>query len=136
MDIIVSMRTFPEHGIGPPSSGALINGAGLDSWSRRRYARHKGLPTTISRRSSARLWPGFVGERARERDLVEAYTLSVECDHRPAEARKVLELVLGPATVVVESGGVWFDPSTGETQSKLHLHWRLNEAARARISRG
>src|SRR4051812_11841183 len=41
--------------------------------------------------------------RARTQDLGEGYTLSVECDQRPNEARQNLEALLGPATVVVAS---------------------------------
>jgi len=67
--------------------------------------------------------------RAREVDLSEGYALSVECDQRPDEARKLLEQILGPATVIVASGGTWTDARTGEVQDKLHLHWRLSEPA-------
>jgi hypothetical protein len=76
---------------------------------------------------------GFLNEvepwRAREQDLNEAFALSVECDQQPERARTILEGLLGPATVVVASGGEWIDPATGEVQPKLHLHWRLNEPA-------
>src|SRR5262249_38284115 len=51
--------------------------------------------------------------------------LSVECDAKPAEIRRKLEAILGPATVVVASGGVWRDEATGTVEDKLHLHWRL-----------
>ncbi len=67
--------------------------------------------------------------KAREVDLVEMMALSVECDKEPEKARKRLEGLLGPATVVVRSGGEWTDPDTGEVQDKLHLHWRLAEPA-------
>ena len=69
--------------------------------------------------------------RATEADLAEAYALSVECDARPLAARAMLEALLGPATVVVASGGEWTNPQTGEVEDKLHLHWRLNEPATA-----
>jgi hypothetical protein len=60
--------------------------------------------------------------RAREVDLANGLALSIECDEHPGAARATLELLLGPATVVVESGGV-----TGDGDAKLHLHWRLSE---------
>lgn len=60
--------------------------------------------------------------RAREVDLANGLALSVECDSNPAHARTVLESLLGPATVVVASGGV-----TSDGTAKLHLHWRLAE---------
>jgi hypothetical protein len=69
-------------------------------------------------------------EHARERDIVEGLALSVECDSRPRQARRKLEALLGPCTFVVRSGGVWIDPATGETEDKLHLHWRLQTPAR------
>jgi hypothetical protein len=68
--------------------------------------------------------------RAGEQDIAEGLALSVECDSRPYEARVRLEAILGPATVVVRSGGKWIDPETGEIQDKLHLHWRLRVPAR------
>ena len=63
-------------------------------------------------------------DHAREQDLLEGLALSVECDQHPGEARTILEDLLGPATVVVESGGTWVNG--GNTpENKLHLHWRL-----------
>jgi hypothetical protein len=60
--------------------------------------------------------------KAREQDLANGLALSVECDADPTHARETLERILGPATVVVESGGV-----TAGGEAKLHLHWRLAE---------
>ena len=57
----------------------------------------------------------------------EGVALSVECDQSPLEARQTLEALLGPATVVVASGGEWTNPKTAEIEPKLHLHWRLNK---------
>jgi hypothetical protein len=67
-------------------------------------------------------------ERAREQDLAEGLTISVECDERPHQARAALEDLIGPATVVVKSGGSWING--GEAEDKLHLHWRLKRPAR------
>ena len=69
------------------------------------------------------------GRRATEADLEEGLALSVECDTNPQQARARLEQILGPATVVIRSGGVWTDPQTGAQADKLHLHWRLAEPA-------
>jgi hypothetical protein len=69
---------------------------------------------------------------AREVDLAEGLVLSVECDQRPQQSRHRLEELLGPATMVVSSGGQWTDPETGETHPKLHLHWRLAVPARGK----
>src|SRR5262249_732776 len=49
---------------------------------------------------------------------------------KPQAARITLENVLGPATIVVRSGGKWTNPETGEIEDKLHLHWRLKVPAR------
>ncbi len=69
-------------------------------------------------------------DRATEAGLLNGLALSVECDRKPAAARLRLEGLLGPATVVVESGGEWVDPETGEVHRKQHLHWRLSEPTR------
>ncbi|UGX91733.1 AAA family ATPase [Bradyrhizobium barranii subsp. barranii] len=71
----------------------------------------------------------FIGkDRAREEDLLEGLALSVECDQHPREARTILEDLLGPATVVVKSGGTWANGGT-RPEDKLHLHWRLKVPA-------
>lgn len=65
---------------------------------------------------------------AKEKDILAGLVLSVECDRHPHEARRQLEELLGPATVVVRSGGQWVDDD-GEVHDKLHLHWRLAQPA-------
>ena len=67
--------------------------------------------------------------KATEADIAEGLVLSVECDQRPQQAHRQLEALLGPATVVVRSGGFWPNPQTGKPEDKLHLHWRLAEPA-------
>jgi hypothetical protein len=69
-------------------------------------------------------------DHARERDITEGLALTVECDQHPHTARAKLEAILGPATMVVRSGGKWTDPATGQAHDKLHLHWRLRAPAR------
>ena len=68
--------------------------------------------------------------RARMADLANGLALSVECDRHPGEARRTLETLLGPATLVVESGGQWQDSQRGKAEPRLHLHWRLAEPTR------
>jgi hypothetical protein len=69
---------------------------------------------------------------ARTSDLANGLTLSVELDEGDTgAARGRLEGLLGPATVIVASGGAWSDPDTGEVHAKLHLHWRLSEPTRS-----
>jgi hypothetical protein len=67
---------------------------------------------------------------AAEKDIDNGLTLSVECDENAAQARQLLEGVIGPATLIVASGGMWTHPITGEVLPKLHLHWRLTEPTR------
>lgn len=56
-----------------------------------------------------------------------ALPLSVDLDNtHPQKARELLEMILGPATIVVASGGEWQDNKTGKFLPKLHLHWRLS----------
>ena len=63
---------------------------------------------TRSRWCSARRWRRSREKKgAGEADLVEGYTLSVECDENPEAARAKLEPLLGPVTVAVRSGGIW-----------------------------
>lgn len=71
-------------------------------------------------------------KNATEADLANGLCLSVELDQTPTAARLKLESLLGPATVVVSSGGEWLEAETGELHDKLHLHWRLNEPTRMR----
>jgi RecA-family ATPase len=68
-------------------------------------------------------------DTARERDIAHGLALSVELDEHPQLAREQLEQLLGPATIVVRSGGMWTDPSTGKACDRLHLHWRLAKPA-------
>jgi hypothetical protein len=66
--------------------------------------------------------------RARVQDLACGLVLSVELDEGDMiAARARLEGLLGPATVIVASGGEWLHPYSGKTFPKLHLHWRLSE---------
>jgi hypothetical protein len=67
---------------------------------------------------------------AAEEDLAEGLAISAEIDKRAQEGRAKLEELLGPATVVVESGGEWVDGETGEVLPRLHTHHRLKAAAR------
>ena len=69
---------------------------------------------------------------AREQDIALGLAISVECDSHAQEARAKLEQTLGPATLVVRSGGQWTDANTGEVGDKLHVHYRLKTPAQGR----
>ncbi|MEI8125748.1 MAG: hypothetical protein WCG42_08340 [Parachlamydiaceae bacterium] len=65
-------------------------------------------------------------DKARTQDIFNGIALSVDLDEtNPHHARELLEIILGPATLVVASGGEWQHPETGKFSPKLHLHWRL-----------
>jgi hypothetical protein len=72
----------------------------------------------------------FSGRDAKRVNVVDGLALSVELDAHPQAARRRLEELLGLATVVVASGGMWLDPETGELEPKLHMHYRLSGPAR------
>lgn len=68
-------------------------------------------------------------KHAREQDIALGLAITVECDSHAQEARAKLEQLLGPATLVVRSGGQWTDANTGEVGDKLHLHYRAKTPA-------
>jgi hypothetical protein len=132
----VSLRSYAEgDGADMPLDikAVTVNGGGLEplikvAVDRAQYAADHPTPAVFCPpvagfRSKGKDW------QAREIDLSEGVVLNVECDENPAQSRQMAEAVLGPATVIVASGGQWIHPATGEVQEKLHLHWRLSEPA-------
>jgi len=71
-------------------------------------------------------------KNATEENLHEGVTLVCECDEAPSAALTKLTEWLGEPTLVMQSGGEWAHPETGEVEPKLHLHWRLKVPARTR----
>ena len=69
-------------------------------------------------------------DHAREQDLAEGSPSALNVINDPQAARATLEELLGPPTLVVESGGEWTNPETGEIEPKLHIHYRLKVPAR------
>ncbi|WP_337267887.1 DUF3987 domain-containing protein [Oryzifoliimicrobium ureilyticus] len=64
-----------------------------------------------------------------ESDVLAGPAIAVDLDTvNPIEGKQRLETVLGPATLVVRSGGIWKGPG-GELLDKLHLYWRLKRPA-------
>ena len=49
-------------------------------------------------------------DKADAANVCNGLVITAELDSNPAAGRARLEAVLGPATVVVESGGLWLDP--------------------------
>jgi hypothetical protein len=70
------------------------------------------------------------GKSAAEENIHEGVTLAAELDESPDAARARLGAWLGEPTLVMQSGGEWTNPETGEVEPKLHLHWRLKTPAR------
>jgi hypothetical protein len=131
----VSLRAFDQftEGVPPPYIvGAKINGAGLNSVIDAAVA---GARFAANYSDALVFAPPICtfrhANKAAESDLVNGISISVELDSgNTTGARERLEGLLGPATVVVESGGEWIEPETGEIFAKLHLHWRLSEPTR------
>jgi Primase C terminal 2 (PriCT-2) len=107
-----------------------LNGAGLDPLIE--HAAHQATKAANTARPAVFAPPvaTFIGGRTRERDLGNGLVLTVEADQAPTIARRNLQFVLGPPTLVVASGGYWTDPESGEVEEKLHLHWRCREPSR------
>jgi predicted P-loop ATPase len=72
-------------------------------------------------------------DKADEASLANGLVISAELDVNPTAGRQHLEAILGPATLVMESGGLWVDANSGELIPKLHLHWRLASPTRSKI---
>jgi hypothetical protein len=129
----ISLRIFPDDGEEEEAlsiNPVKVNGHGLVPVIEAAIAQAQRAADCDRRAVFCPPLGGFKdGRNAKEVNLTEGYTLSVDCDQRPDEARQKLEGLLGPATITAASGGVWTDPETGECQDKVHLHWRLNEPA-------
>ena len=129
----VSLRSFHDDGIPGKavtikpikivegSREALIEAAYDEAW-RAAHAEKKTVfappVATFSNR-----------KHAREQDIVDGLDICAELDAHPKQSLNILEKLLGPATIVVASGGTWQDPKTGKIEPKLHGHWRLNKPA-------
>lgn len=127
----VSLRAFPQSAQGRPPllvKGVEVRGdmAGVikgATWAAERAANS----------SEAAVFAPPVAtfnnpNQARSVDVACGLALSVEMDQgNPEHALRKLEALLGPATVIMASGGEWVDPDTGEMHNKVHLHWRLSE---------
>ena len=72
-------------------------------------------------------------DKADAANVCNGLVITAEIDANPGAGRARLEGVLGPATVVVASGGLWLDPESGELLPKLHLHWRLEKPTRTTV---
>jgi hypothetical protein len=129
----VSLRVFPGDGSTKPAliRGVPVVGRDLHALN---AAALEVAGIAARRRDRATFAPPIAtfSDRyhAREIDLADGPTISVEIDERPWEALCALVEVLGRPTVLVSSGGRWVDPETGIEFLKLHTHYRLTRPAR------
>jgi len=62
-------------------------------------------------------------DRADEASLANGLVISAELDSNPEAGRQRLEDVLGPATIVMESGGWWIAPAPGSVKLGDRVQW-------------
>jgi|GEM_PF-3336979 len=124
----VSLRSFPDDRDGKPFKITPVKLGDLNALIDKAY---RDAQLAANARDKVVFCPPiatFINSRhAGQKDLAEGLTLSVECDENAQAARKNLDKLLGPATVVVESGGKWNNPETGKDEAKLHIHYRLSK---------
>ena len=131
-DVFASVRCFPQRAGGAPEIRAVrIDGTGLEPLASMAFA----VASRAARNEKASvvclLVAGFANaERAREQDVANCLALSVDLDSNPGRGLEFLRGLLGPPTLVVESGGAWTCPETGAVEPKLHVYWRLSEPTR------
>jgi hypothetical protein len=128
----VSLRCFPQHDGG---DGFRIRPFGLGDDNLDLLVEYATEQATWAAANDGVFCPPvctFCGaERAGEAELADGLVLSVELDDGNTDSKvAALESVLGPATVIVISGGLWNDPDSQAQYWKMHGHWRLAEPAR------
>lgn len=132
----VSLRAFDQFDRG--QSAVFIEGVPINGSMERVVARATARADEAANRGRAAVFAPPVAtfnnpRTASSADVANGVAISVEVDSGDtAAARRRLEHLLGPATVVMHSGGEWIDPETGEVHPKVHLHWRLSEPTRTR----
>ena len=67
-------------------------------------------------------------DRATEQDLLQGFSVSVDLDSHPRQSLDRLEAILGPATVIIQTGGAWAN-GDGTAEDKLQAHWRIRQPA-------
>lgn len=122
----VSLRGFPDTETGPPYViDAAVNGSAV--------AKAITIAQQCANASTPIVFAPPVAtfdtpDSAAYAHMVDGLVLSVECDQNPGQSLITLEAILGPATLVVASGG-----RTAAGEDKLHLHWRLKRPTRQAI---
>ena len=123
----VSLRAFSEHKRGVPPvkiEAVAVNGDLTKLVDRAEIvaalAADASEPAVFAPPVAVFLNPRNAGEK----DLAAALAAAAELDHEAQAGLARLRAILGPPTVVVESGGEW-EPG----KPKLHAYWRYAEPA-------
>ena len=130
----ISLRAFDQKDRGKPP--VLIEGVRLEGDHSRVVAQALFAAERAANTSTPSVFAPPVATftnptKASSADVANGVAISVELDAgNPRVACRKLEAIIGPVTVVVQSGGEWMDPDTGEFHAKAHLHWRLSEPTR------
>jgi hypothetical protein len=69
-------------------------------------------------------------DSAKKDGIADGVAVFADLDRNPTAAIELLRNVLGEPTLIVRSGGEWFNEQTGEYEPKLHVYWRLKIPAR------
>lgn len=127
----ISLRAFDQHDRGRPAlfiKGVACEGDLSRVVAQAEFAAERSANSDVPSVFAPPVATFNNPDRARTMDVQNGVAISVEIDSGdPATALRRLEGVLGPASIVVQSGGEWIDPETGEAHPKTHLHWRLSE---------
>jgi hypothetical protein len=125
----VSLRTFDQHDRSRPPlaiKGIRVGDPRLldEAEKSARHAATASAPCVFAPPAAT-----FTNaQRARRADLTNGLVLALELDQGDTQAAlDKIAGIIGPATLVVRSGGTWADPDTGELHPKLHAYWRLSE---------
>lgn len=120
----ISLRAFThDHGLAFKSESYLFNDNNLFSSAERLANIAAGKDNAVFCTPIST----FKGpNKATGDEIANGIAISVDFDEvDPQKSKEILEKILGPATLIIASGGKWTDNLTGEIKQKLHMHWRL-----------
>jgi hypothetical protein len=125
---IVSLRTFPHDRGKPPLSIEGIKVRDPHLIDKIEAAAIRAARASASAVLASPVATFYNPTRATHSDLTNGLAIAVDIDKGDIDENlKKLEYLIGPATVVVRSGGSWTDPATGKDFAKRHVYWRLSE---------
>jgi hypothetical protein len=123
----VSLRAFDEHNRGVPP--VKIEAVAVNGDLSKLVDRAEAVALLASSSDAPAVFAPPValflnGRKAGEKDLSAALAAAAELDHEAQAGLLRLRGILGPPTVVVESGGEW-----APGKPKVHAYWRYAEPA-------